>query len=338
MATLSEADVWHAADELVKAEENPTIERIRARLGGGSQTTIVRHLKTWRAERDGPQRLELPDVPGDVAEAFRACWVQAAQEARVWAEGQYQEARDAVAREHEEVQRAIKQARAAEKQAQHDLDVLNERIAHVDEARAAAEQRATDLEQALANSLGEREKERTQALERERVLVAERNALMESVAGVRKTLADALRRHRADERKHQRALTSEKSRYEADTAYWMNELDKERQTHRGTEKALEAALSRCQQAEADAAKHQDARELVEADSQRLRNRLAMAEESAREFGRQLNAERDRHRTEVQERMGSFAEAHRSIETMLRELRNVQQQQADNDSSADDTNV
>jgi len=42
-------EVAEAADCLIDQNENPTIDRVRASLGGtGSNTTISKHLHAWR--------------------------------------------------------------------------------------------------------------------------------------------------------------------------------------------------------------------------------------------------------------------------------------------------
>jgi len=82
---VSAVDVEQAADALLRAGERPTIERIRARLGGGSPNTINPLLDAWwrrlGARVDaGPAALaRLPDTVAHVAEAL---WLQALQEAR----------------------------------------------------------------------------------------------------------------------------------------------------------------------------------------------------------------------------------------------------------------
>ncbi len=82
---VSAIDVEKAADALLRTGERPTIERIRARLGGGSPNTINPLLDSWwrrlGARVDaGPAALaRLPDTVAHVAEAL---WLQALQEAR----------------------------------------------------------------------------------------------------------------------------------------------------------------------------------------------------------------------------------------------------------------
>lgn len=82
---VTAADVERTADALVRAGERPTVERIRAKLGGGSPNTIVPLLDAWwkriGARLDaGPAALHrLPEVVAHVAEAL---WMHALHAAR----------------------------------------------------------------------------------------------------------------------------------------------------------------------------------------------------------------------------------------------------------------
>ena len=73
---ITQEQVSAAADALVAASERPTVEKIRAQLGTGSPNTVTRMLEAWRgalAIRMG-QMLVLPEVPGDVGQAFAEVW------------------------------------------------------------------------------------------------------------------------------------------------------------------------------------------------------------------------------------------------------------------------
>ena len=73
---ITQEQVSAAADALVAASERPTVEKIRAQLGTGSPNTVSRMLEAWRgalATRMG-QMLVLPEVPGEVGQAFAEVW------------------------------------------------------------------------------------------------------------------------------------------------------------------------------------------------------------------------------------------------------------------------
>jgi hypothetical protein len=82
---ITQSDVSHAADTLLRSGERPTIEKIRAKLGRGSPNTINPLLDAWwktiSARLDsGPAALHrLPETVAHIAEAL---WMQALEEGR----------------------------------------------------------------------------------------------------------------------------------------------------------------------------------------------------------------------------------------------------------------
>lgn len=84
---ITESDVHTAADEIVRAGERPTVERIRAHLGTGSPNTVTRLLETWwqalGQRLDGHQaRLAVPEAPEAVARAAGQWWNLALEAAK----------------------------------------------------------------------------------------------------------------------------------------------------------------------------------------------------------------------------------------------------------------
>ena len=82
---ITQSDVSHAADSLLRAGERPTIDKVRAKIGKGSPNTINPMLDAWwralSARLDsGPAALHrLPETVAHVAEAL---WMQALEEGR----------------------------------------------------------------------------------------------------------------------------------------------------------------------------------------------------------------------------------------------------------------
>ena len=52
---ITEEQVAAAAEALVAEGAEPTIKAVLARLGSGSETTILKHLRVWRAGRPAAQ-------------------------------------------------------------------------------------------------------------------------------------------------------------------------------------------------------------------------------------------------------------------------------------------
>ena len=82
---ITQSDVSHAADSLLRAGERPTIEKIRAQLGKGSPNTINPMLDAWwktlSARLDsGPAALHR--LPESIAHIAEALWMQALDEGK----------------------------------------------------------------------------------------------------------------------------------------------------------------------------------------------------------------------------------------------------------------
>jgi hypothetical protein len=82
---ITQSDVSHAADTLLRAGERPTIEKIRARLGKRSPNTINPMLDSWwenplRASGRRPRRLHR--LPESIAHIAEALWMQSLEEGK----------------------------------------------------------------------------------------------------------------------------------------------------------------------------------------------------------------------------------------------------------------
>ncbi len=88
---VTQNQVNRAADALLQAGERPTIERIRAALGTGSQGTLMRLLDSWWSDvgqRLSAQdaKLALPSAPPSVVEAASVLWTTALAQAQTLAD------------------------------------------------------------------------------------------------------------------------------------------------------------------------------------------------------------------------------------------------------------
>ena len=82
---ITQGDVTHAADALLRAGERPTVERIRAAVGHGSPNTVGPLLDAWWKRLAG--RLDAGPaafhrLPESVAHVAEALWMQALEEGR----------------------------------------------------------------------------------------------------------------------------------------------------------------------------------------------------------------------------------------------------------------
>jgi predicted nucleic acid-binding Zn-ribbon protein len=73
---VPEHAVWTAADAVLARGERPTVERVRMELGRGSPARVGQLLERWWEQL--AQRLKghalLPELPGEVAQAFAEAW------------------------------------------------------------------------------------------------------------------------------------------------------------------------------------------------------------------------------------------------------------------------
>src|ERR1700688_2044621 len=82
---ITQSDVTHAADALLRAGERPTVEKIRAAVGSGSPNTVGPLLDAWWKRLAG--RLDAGPaafhrLPESVAHVAEALWMQALEEGR----------------------------------------------------------------------------------------------------------------------------------------------------------------------------------------------------------------------------------------------------------------
>lgn len=80
---ITQEQVNAAADSLLAAGENPTVEKIRAALGTGSPNTVMRMLDTWRVGLgERLRRLQtLPGIPAEAGQAMAELWRVAVEHA-----------------------------------------------------------------------------------------------------------------------------------------------------------------------------------------------------------------------------------------------------------------
>lgn len=206
-------DVRHAALQLVRDNETPSIQRLREVLGRGSNTTIASHLRRWQSELARHQVAELPlAVPPQLLSAVEQFWLAALDQANAVFQDRRQSLEDAAAqavqardvalagrleaeRRLDDQEQALERLRAECRQLSHqhqkaqtEHDSLT-RLLHSREADWARLSRETQaridaLEAALAQTRREaredvdRERELTKALDdaRERIQASEQQA------------------------------------------------------------------------------------------------------------------------------------------------------------------
>lgn len=224
MATgVKEADVWAAADALLHAGEQPTIERVRLHLRRGSPNTVGPHLKSWF--RGLGERLLIgqggaSDVPQVVTHAVSQVWETALATARdEWAA--------TTASEHTEFAKAqatLESDRAALKQ---EKDRLRIRESDLEAAVKSAHDRAAAAETRL-QAIEQQMRENAQALKEADSQLAEAR---DQVTALQQAL-------QAAHTTHQEASRVAEARHTAHERRWLGEIDEHRQALKRTQEEL----------------------------------------------------------------------------------------------------
>ena len=100
-------DVSQAGDALFRGRERPTVEKIRARIGGGSPNTIGPLLDQWwsaAAERFDAGPAAFHRLPESVAHICEALWLQALEEGRLHAAREQQAAGRKLTTEQQQIE------------------------------------------------------------------------------------------------------------------------------------------------------------------------------------------------------------------------------------------
>lgn len=175
---ITAEQVNQAADELKGRGENPTIDKIRA-LIGGSPNTVHRHLKAWKATQPQARR-EAPQLPADLQAALVAEIDKAASAARAEAEA------DAL-----DAQATADELATAGERLEEEAELLRERVEELeadrDRAQAVAQERKTEIDR-----LAEQVQREAQAAEAARLETATSRLKVEALTDQVTTLKTEL--------------------------------------------------------------------------------------------------------------------------------------------------
>ncbi|RRR78382.1 MAG: DNA-binding protein [Candidatus Viridilinea halotolerans] len=139
----TEEIVWSIAQQMHDAGQEPSIVRIHARIGGGSFTTVKRHLDAWKAQRLVTS--SLPPVPDmlqqKMDELVKNIWHIAITCAT-----------EEVAYARAEAEKHVAQARAETAEAEHAINILENQVDDLDSAVAQMQQERDDARSALVQA------------------------------------------------------------------------------------------------------------------------------------------------------------------------------------------
>jgi len=239
---ITQNQVNAAADTILGAGENPTVEKVRAALGTGSPNTVTRMLDTWRSDLAERLRkaLQLPHLPPEVGQAMTTLWQLAVAHADRLLQARMTEDQAALAANEArlnderarwtatlaEAEAAVAQARTRQEQAEHACANLDSQLrdSHTlrvdlvqqrDRLQAVVDRQSGELEDLQAErtvrlAAAEQERERTAA----HIRVIEDRAHQE-VDRARQETKQWQQRHEAAERSHRESLQALEARYDA---------------------------------------------------------------------------------------------------------------------------
>ena len=147
---VPETEVFAAADRVLARGERPTVERVRIELGRGSPARVGQLLETWweaLAKRLAGEA-RLPELPPEVASAFRAVWVSASEHATAGAQAALAHEQNALLAAHTSLtqERKIWEIAIAE---------ARELAQNAGQAREVAETRLADVQRLVEQQAGQ---------------------------------------------------------------------------------------------------------------------------------------------------------------------------------------
>jgi len=266
---ITQEQVNTAADTILGAGENPTVEKVRTVLGTGSPNTITRMLDTWRSQLG--ERLRqlsaLPELPGPVGQAMLELWRLAIDQAERTLADRFasqqatlEAARAQLTRERENweahLQAAeirIAQAQAARDLAEHACATLDSQLQDSYALRADLVQQRDRLQESHDRQLAEiqalqtrhHESQVTLQIERERLgayMRAVEDRAHQEIDRARQDAKQWQQRYEVAERSRREAIDTAQKRYDAISSQ-SRHLEQEVARQAGQITALEKALS-----------------------------------------------------------------------------------------------
>lgn len=165
--------VFEAADAITSAGHEPTVPEIRDKIGGGSYSTIQKHLGDWRMARAANASAEIDPLPAQVADLARHLAHEVWRCAKADADTRLADEHAATERVRSEMEAARDDAVLAADRLTAQLDQASEQIA--------------DLRQELATSQADQQALRTE----QATLQARLDDSQERIAELRRQLAEA---------------------------------------------------------------------------------------------------------------------------------------------------
>lgn len=232
------ADVKHTVIQLLAQGIAPSVQKIRDKLGTGSNTTIAEHLQTWREEYASQTIHHLPaNMPPELISAIEVLWQTAMEQAN--------QKLSAIKQELTEQQTKLNQEKLIQEQKILALQ------ASFDQAQKTAESKSTQI-QALETELAvSKERLATQATETTALKTQQENRLKQVYDEKHNVMEQAEKYHveiqqlqqklHIQAEKQQEAIKYERERQEQSENRWLHLIDQARTESTNLRKMHEAS-------------------------------------------------------------------------------------------------
>lgn len=220
-ALHTQEEVFQAADALAANGKEVTPTTLRDALGGGSLTTIYKHIDAWQETRKAAPMPIILEMPDSVKIAFSQCWQAAASEAGK---------EIATIREKTDTEIKITKRR------------LDEAVAAIEQLESEGDADSVKLEKAeadLAAALSTSQQAATEAAAMEAALSATANQMREQIEAQQAELASVHSEAEASRNQHAAEIT----RLTADFTRQLAEQDTALQSAQGEADRLRGQLA-----------------------------------------------------------------------------------------------
>lgn len=243
-AGVPETDVFKAADAVLARGERPTVERVRTELGRGSPARVGQLLEQWWEQL--ALRLKghalLPELPGDVAQAFAEAWRLALAHAATSAEAALTEQQNTLFAEQTSLTQERKLWEIALTAAQADLAEGMSKLAQTELQLAERQGLVEQLTAQAADTRQQRDQLQVQLERRQSELDALRADLIATQAHIR-AAEDRAHQQVDQARQELKALGQQQERARREHAKRLAGLTTERDALRAGLRAAEQTLA-----------------------------------------------------------------------------------------------
>lgn len=218
-------DVKHAAIHLLSQGIAPSVQKIREKLGTGSNTTIAEHLNLWREEYATQEIHHLPaNMPKELISVIDVLWQTAMEQAA----NQLAVTKKALSEQQEKLQQEkplIEQKLSAFQTRLNDfqqqLEIKNAQLHTVQMKCAVLQERCSKQPEEMAALENQHEARLKQAYD-------EKHAAMEQVKHAQTEIRQRQQQLNEQSEKHQAAMTYERQRQEESENRWLMQIDQAR--------------------------------------------------------------------------------------------------------------